>query len=228
MAGNETERPRVFGLSPLSRDLGGEAPGESRPTWPLAEKQGRVPGWRLEPSAGRGNRMVASGVALFLLVFLLLLDVPETADVVQPFQTGVLRAQEIVDAMRGELAIPEGVHVVPVTYHPFVLAVEREQSSPSDFVLSFEIGFLLGLEESELRAALAHELGHVWIFTHHPYLQTERLANEIGERVAPRADLERLYRKLWAYEGTPGVDLDTLLGPAPAPRPTATGSVGRR
>jgi hypothetical protein len=72
-----------------------------------------------------------------------------------------------------------------------------------------------------LRAALAHELGHVWVFTHHPFLQTERLANEVGRRVVSRASLERLYKKLWAYEGTPGVEMEQVLGPLEEPSPDA-------
>jgi predicted Zn-dependent protease len=76
-----------------------------------------------------------------------------------------------------------------------------------------ELGFLLMLDEDELRAALAHELGHVWIYTHHPFLQTERMANVIGQRVTGRAALEKVYMKLWAYERTAGVPLEDLLGP---------------
>jgi hypothetical protein len=60
---------------------------------------------------------------------------------------------------------------------------------------------------------VAHELGHVWIFTHHPYLQTERLANSIAMRGVTRESLERVYRKVWQREGVKG-DLVQFLGPA--------------
>jgi hypothetical protein len=59
---------------------------------------------------------------------------------------------------------------------------------------------------------MAHELGHVWVFTHHPYLQTEKLANQIAMRVVTRDSLVSVYRKLWEHGGTKG-DLNTFLGP---------------
>jgi hypothetical protein len=65
----------------------------------------------------------------------------------------------------------------------------------------------------QLRAAMVHELGHVWIYTHHSFLQTERLANVIGLRVADRASFEKVYAKLWKYERASGVPIDDLLGP---------------
>ena len=58
----------------------------------------------------------------------------------------------------------------------------------------------------------AHELGHVWIYTHHPYLQTEREANTVAMRAVPRASLERVYTKVWEHQGTIG-DLARFLGP---------------
>jgi hypothetical protein len=59
---------------------------------------------------------------------------------------------------------------------------------------------------------MAHELGHVWVFTHHPYLQTEKLANQIAMRVVTRDSLVSVYQKLWEHGGTKG-DLNTFLGP---------------
>ena len=67
------------------------------------------------------------------------------------------------------------------------------------------------LTREELEAAIAHELGHVWVFTHHPYLQTELLANQVAMRVVGREALIRVYEKVWARDGQKG-DLIRFLG----------------
>jgi hypothetical protein len=123
------------------------------------------------------------------------------------------RAQEMVDDLCRAFSIDSKVQVAAVIYHPLVFSVEPVDAHKKHFLLSMELQFLLRLEDNELRAALAHELGHVWIFTHHPFLQTERLANTIGLRVVNRHSLAQVYSKLWTYEGTPGVPIEALLGP---------------
>jgi hypothetical protein len=123
------------------------------------------------------------------------------------------QAQEIVNELCLALSIDKEVQIGIVAHHPLVFSVERADRNRDRFMLSMEVGFLLMLDEDELRAALAHELGHVWIFTHHPYLHTERLANDVGLRVVSRVSFEKVYTKLWAYEGTAGVPLEQLLGP---------------
>jgi len=123
------------------------------------------------------------------------------------------QAREIVNQLRAALQIDSDVQVAAVTYHPLVFSVEPLDKRKDHFVLSMEIEFLLMLDDKELHAALAHELGHVWIYKHFPYLQTERLANSIGLRVVPRENFEALYMKLWRYERAAGVPLDDLLGP---------------
>jgi hypothetical protein len=67
------------------------------------------------------------------------------------------------------------------------------------YQVAFEGSFVDTLSDDELRAVVAHELGHVWIFTHHPYLQTEQLANEVALRVVPRESLKRVYAKVWPH-----------------------------
>jgi hypothetical protein len=150
---------------------------------------------------------------LLIVAFVLLVAVPLANDPPVISLIRAKKAQEIADHLRHQLSIEEFVGVVVVGYHPLVFSVEPTDRTKSRFLLSMELGFLLMLDDEELRAALAHELGHVWIFTHRPYLQTERLANEIGLRVVHREALESVYTKLWAYEGTTGVPFDQLLGP---------------
>src|SRR5262245_43151794 len=150
---------------------------------------------------------------VLVLAFVLFVAVPFAND---PPVLALIReqkAQEFTDQLRSELSIENYVGVVVVGYAPLVFSVEPANKAKSGYRLSMELGFLLMLDDEELRAALAHELGHVWAFTHRPYLQTERLANEIGLRVVRREALERVYTKLWAYEGTTGVPFDQLLGP---------------
>ena len=158
----------------------------------------------------RTRKRCFESALIFVFVFLLSTPIQETPSVVT---LKARRAQEIVDQLRAALPINNEVEIAVVSYHPLVFSVEPIDKRKDRFLLSMELGFLLKLDDDELHAALAHELGHVWIYTHHPFLQTERMANVIGERVADRAAFEKLYSKLWAYERTSGVPIDDLLGP---------------
>lgn len=119
--------------------------------------------------------------------------------------------QRVVDGLRGRLALAEPVRVSIVPENPLKVSVEPVDELGKQFLLSFEESFLTELTEEELKAAVAHELGHVWIFTHHPYLQTEALANQIAERVVARESLVRVYEKVWKALGTKG-DLARFVG----------------
>jgi hypothetical protein len=147
-------------------------------------------------------------------VFIFMVAVPVAQDPPNILNLRVALAQEIVSHLRGELSIRNEVDIVLVKYHPLVFFVEPEDARKQRFRLSMEADFLLRLDDDELLAAMAHEMGHVWIFTHFPFLHTEMLANTIGQRAAPRRSFERIYAKLWAYERTTGVPMDELLGPA--------------
>jgi hypothetical protein len=148
-----------------------------------------------------------------VLTIILLLAVPVSKDPISNLTLRLAKAQETVNQLRTALQIESDVEVAAVAKHPLVFSVEPVAKKKDQYVLLMEVGFLLRLNDDELRAALAHELGHVWIYTHHPFLQTEELANTIGQRVVQRKNFEELYTKLWAYEGTTGVPMDDLLGP---------------
>lgn len=116
----------------------------------------------------------------------------------------VRRVQETVDEVRTKLALPDEVTAVIVDTHPLVVAVEPMRGGAGTFRVSVEASFLDELTDHELEAVVAHELGHVWIFTHHPFLQTEQLANQIAMRVVSRQALDAVYEKVWARGGHKG------------------------
>jgi hypothetical protein len=118
------------------------------------------------------------------------------------------RIQLIVDDISAKLGIAEPVRVSMVPSNRLLMSVEPAEHF---FELKVEDGWVENLGERELTAAVAHELGHVWIFTHHPYLQTERLANTVAMRAVTRESLERVYSKVWEREGAKG-DLTHFLG----------------
>ena len=120
--------------------------------------------------------------------------------------------QEFVDGLKTQLGIGAVVSATIVTSNSLVVSVQPVGGDPGTFRMEFEERFLPSLDQDELKAVIAHELGHVWIYTHHPYLQTERLANTVAMRAVPRASLERVYSKVWEHQGTKG-DLARFLGP---------------
>jgi hypothetical protein len=124
------------------------------------------------------------------------------------------KLQAIVRHLKTRLLITSPIVVTIVPSNTLMMSVEPPSDSRTTFLLSVEASFLDTLTDDELEAAVAHELGHVWIFTHHPYLQTEELANKIAMRAVKRDSLERVYAKVWERGGTKG-DLAWFLGTAP-------------
>lgn len=104
-----------------------------------------------------------------------------------------------VNAFRAQLEIGEEVQISIVPREQRLVSVQRLDEEENTFVLTFDRRFLDALNEEELTGVIAHELGHVWIFTHHPFLQTERLANDIAMKVVPRETLVRVYQKVSVY-----------------------------
>ncbi len=107
------------------------------------------------------------------------------------------RVQHVVDDLKTQLSITQIVHVEVVEKNAKLFSVTPGGHPATSFLLSVEEDFAQELNDAELRAAVAHELGHVWIFTHFPYLQTEELANDIASRVVSRDSLDPLYKKVW-------------------------------
>lgn len=132
------------------------------------------------------------------------------------------RLQSLVGDLRKRLEITSAIVVTIVPTNPLMMSVEAPEEATKPFLLSIDASFLNTLTDDEIEAAIAHELGHVWIFTHHPYLQTEELANQIAMRAVGRASLERVYAKVWERGGTKG-DLARFLGAPPAAQPATAG-----
>jgi len=134
------------------------------------------------------------------------------------------RLQSLVGNLKARLEIEPAIVVTLVPSNALMMSVEAPTEPTKPFLLSIEASFLNILTDDEIEASIAHELGHVWIFTHHPYLQTEELANQIAMRAVSRGSLERVYAKVWERGGTKG-DLARFLGAPPQPS-TPPGTAG--
>jgi hypothetical protein len=114
-----------------------------------------------------------------------------------------LEIQAIVDEFRTKLPVDSQVRASFVPFNPLVVSVARVNGEDA-FEISIEARFAAELTDDEIRAVVAHELGHVWIFTHHPYLHTEELANSIAMRLVSRDTLDAVYNKVWTATRQPG------------------------
>ena len=163
----------------------------------------------IKPSKSRRRKYLSVGlIAVPILLFFsgikLLGD-----DRVESKRTAT-RIRTIVDRFRQDLSIRERVHISIVARNEKLVSVERAKERRGEFILSFDENFLSTLDDAELSASIAHELGHVWIFTHHPYLQTELLANQVALRVVTRENLASIYERVWKDKGKG--DIKEFLG----------------
>ncbi|HSR50962.1 MAG TPA: hypothetical protein VLV83_09035 [Acidobacteriota bacterium] len=94
------------------------------------------------------------------------------------------------------LGISQPIRVKLVDHNPKLASSEP---SGDGYLISVDIGFLSTLDEGERRAMLAHEMGHIWIFTHHPFLQTEDLANRVAGRLVSEKGLQAVYEKVSSH-----------------------------
>jgi len=121
------------------------------------------------------------------------------------------RIQSVTDELRARLDILESVQATLVEHNPLVMSVETLSQRSGPFVIAIDQAFARTLSDDELKAAIAHELGHVWIYTHYPYVQSERFANDIAMRVVSRSLLGPVYEKVWKRTGMRG-NLVEFLG----------------
>jgi len=150
-----------------------------------------------------------TGVALLLWLLPLRVDaLPAPATE----RLEIVALQDLTDELRTRLQIAERVHVTLVDHNPLVMSVETLAGRAGPFIITVDREFIGELNHDEVEAALAHELGHVWIYTHAPYQQTERLANDVAMRVVNRSAFEPVYEKVWSRTGIRG-NLIEFLGP---------------
>ena len=107
----------------------------------------------------------------------------------------------IVKTFREQLGLSNAVSLSIVEKNKYLVSVQRAEDQKGAFIIKIEAGFLATLTEEEMRAVIAHEMGHIWIFTHHPYLHTEALANQKAAQLVPREELRKVYEKVWKIEG---------------------------
>jgi hypothetical protein len=161
-------------------------------------------------SCGRSRSILAFCLLLLLFPGHLAVTFAAGPERIIPNPRDQQRIQEIVNVFMAKLTMGHKVAVAVVPKNPLMVSVEYTDAS-TGFLLTVEEDFIGELTQEELEAAIAHELGHVWIFTHHPFLQTEVLANHIAQRLVPRSSLVHVYEKVWKRQGAEG-DLTRFVG----------------
>jgi len=136
------------------------------------------------------------------MMFVAFTGAQAAAETSEPPADEVQSVQAIADEFKARLEIAEQVTVEVVSTEKRLVSVRRARGRKDIFLLSFDQNFLAALTEEELRAAIAHEFGHIWIFTHHPYLQTEALANRTAMQLVSRESLQKVYTKVTRFGGT--------------------------
>jgi hypothetical protein len=155
------------------------------------------------------------GIFFLILAGLVLPSITRSEEAHPDLPDMPTRLSDIVRTLCARLQIADYVEVHVDDNNSRMVSSEPLTGSVRGYRISFDRQFLESLNDDEVTGAIAHELGHVWIFSHHPYLQTEQLANEIAMRVVSRETMKQIYAKLWTHTGVAG-NLDQLLGPEPA------------
>jgi hypothetical protein len=133
-----------------------------------------------------------------------LLGTAVTAFVAPPDSMEAQKLTQIANEFRSHLGISANVQVAIIPTNPRLASARPLAAQSRTYLLEFDRAFLTSLTDEDKRAIIAHEMGHVWIFTHHPYLQTEPLANEKAELLVPQRSLAKVYERVWVLDGKPG------------------------
>jgi hypothetical protein len=115
-------------------------------------------------------------------------------------EQNIRRIRVVVNGLKKQLGIKEEIRTAVVERNNLVVSVSPVDDQKRIFEISFEKGFLDMLDEEDLYAVVAHEMGHIWIYTHHPFLQTEDLANDIAYKAVSIDAMDRIYEKLRARQ----------------------------
>ena len=140
-------------------------------------------------TSSRDARLQLIRIGALVLCSQLMLPVGTRAEV--PAENGAAarrsaaRVQRLVDDYIPKLGMSAHVEVVVVPRDELMVSVEPVAGA-ARFRLSVDESFLQELSADELSATVAHELGHVWIFTHHPFLPPEAGANDVAMRLVPK------------------------------------------
>jgi hypothetical protein len=142
-----------------------------------------------------------------------------------PISSQSLEAEKLAllaTKFRSRLAITAKVRVAIVPENPRLASVRPVPKQRESFLLEIDESFLATLSDDEKQAVIAHEMGHVWIFTHHPYVHSEALANEKAQQLVSKESLANVYEKVWALDGHPdslSKYLAHRMGGPPSPEP---------
>ena len=101
------------------------------------------------------------GVVLLLWLSPLRSGVLPTMSAMEPIaeKSTIVSLQDLTDDLRGRLYITERVHVTLVDHNPLVMSVETLAGRTGPFVISVDREFIQELNQPEVEAAIAHELG---------------------------------------------------------------------
>src|SRR5262245_26689484 len=73
------------------------------------------------------------------------------------------RIRNLIEERKKQMGINQEIESVIVPQNELIVSVQPVRERKGVFKMSFEDSFLNTLDDGELRAVIAHELGHVWI-----------------------------------------------------------------